>query len=189
MSSNGQSEQSLYGGAMTVILPPQAIDVSQIRDVPDNQEVFTHNVTDQSIIFDILEYIEEPDHQAIQSHFQEVAEYNKASDNDVTKIISIEEISKDELLLTECTKAYYVLGQQKVAKFNETAKNLMNLHLGLFRLPQFSTDILITSNDPVIISPESSSHNAIPTSADRWTVMDIKRVITSLKLLDTGLFE
>ena len=29
---------------------------STIRDIPDNQEVFVHSSTDQSIMFDILEY-------------------------------------------------------------------------------------------------------------------------------------
>ena len=29
---------------------------SEIREVPDNQEVFHHQKTDQSIMFDILEY-------------------------------------------------------------------------------------------------------------------------------------
>lgn len=29
---------------------------SRLRDVPDNQEIFVHPETDQSVIFDILEY-------------------------------------------------------------------------------------------------------------------------------------
>jgi hypothetical protein len=29
---------------------------SKVREVPDNQEVFAHMKTDQSIIFDIMQY-------------------------------------------------------------------------------------------------------------------------------------
>nr|KAG5700353.1 hypothetical protein BaRGS_029605 [Batillaria attramentaria] len=37
----------------------------------------------------------------------------------------------------------------RVSKFNESAKNDVNLHMVLYRLPQFTTDILVTFNDPV----------------------------------------
>lgn len=33
------------------------LNSSQMRQVPDNQEVFAHSNSDQSIIFDILEYV------------------------------------------------------------------------------------------------------------------------------------
>ncbi|KAK6176313.1 hypothetical protein SNE40_014618 [Patella caerulea] len=183
-----QTEQKLYGGAMSVVLPPQFVDVSCFREIPDNQEVFANSLTDQSIIVDILEYITEPDQQAIQSHFQEVADSNGASNNEITKIISVNEIPKDEISMPECEKVYYILGQQQVAKYNETAKNIINLHLGLFRLPMYTTDILVTFNDPINISPESSSHKPVPTSATRWTDSDFKHIIKSLQILDTGLF-
>ena len=40
---------------------------SHMRQVPDNQEVFAHKSSDQSIIFDILEYVNEcEDDKAIE---------------------------------------------------------------------------------------------------------------------------
>ena len=39
---------------------------SEVRQVPDNQEVFVHPGTDQSVIIEILEYVQEPDEQAIR---------------------------------------------------------------------------------------------------------------------------
>ncbi|XP_031209892.1 ran guanine nucleotide release factor-like [Mastomys coucha] len=45
----------LFGGAFSAILPSGAIDVSDLRPVPDNQEVFCHPVTDQSLIIELLE--------------------------------------------------------------------------------------------------------------------------------------
>ena len=40
--------------------------VSDVREIPDNQEVFAHSHTDQSIIIEILEYVQEPDEQALK---------------------------------------------------------------------------------------------------------------------------
>nr|KAF6305459.1 RAN guanine nucleotide release factor [Pipistrellus kuhlii] len=45
----------LFGGAFSATLPVGAIDVSDLRPIPDNQEVFCHRVTDQSLIVELLE--------------------------------------------------------------------------------------------------------------------------------------
>ncbi len=43
--------------------------------MPDNQECFTHSVSDQSIIFDILEYPEGvEDSQAAEYHLKDLVE-------------------------------------------------------------------------------------------------------------------
>lgn len=39
---------------------------SDIRQIPDNQEVFAHPITDQSIIIEILEYVGSDDEEAIK---------------------------------------------------------------------------------------------------------------------------
>jgi hypothetical protein len=39
---------------------------SDFRQIPDNQEVFTHAETDQSIIVEIMEYVENTDEIAIK---------------------------------------------------------------------------------------------------------------------------
>ncbi|MEE6520759.1 hypothetical protein FKM82_018698 [Ascaphus truei] len=51
-------QHPLFGGALSAILPPSFRDVSALREVPDNQEVFAHVSTDQSIIVELLEYPE-----------------------------------------------------------------------------------------------------------------------------------
>ena len=38
-----------------------------------------------------------------------------------------------------------------MSKYKEHAKNLVDLHMVLFRYKDFKTDILITFNDPIII--------------------------------------
>lgn len=39
---------------------------SLLREIPDNQEVFAHAKTDQSIIIEIMEYVQEPDEVALR---------------------------------------------------------------------------------------------------------------------------
>ena len=48
-------------------------------------------------------------------------------------------------------RVWYIKGEQGVAKYNETVKNTVELHMGVFRVPEFDTDILITFNDPINI--------------------------------------
>jgi len=48
--------------------------------------------------------------------------------------------------------AWYLMGRQQVSKYNEQAKNIINLHLCLLRLSgDLATDILISFNDPVFV--------------------------------------
>ncbi|OAP58932.1 hypothetical protein AYL99_06229 [Fonsecaea erecta] len=49
--------RQLYGGAITVELPVDLIDSSDIRQIPDHQEVFLSPTTLTSIIFEINDYV------------------------------------------------------------------------------------------------------------------------------------
>ncbi|OAL38788.1 hypothetical protein AYO20_01994 [Fonsecaea nubica] len=49
--------RELYGGAMTVELPVDLIDSSDIRQIPDHQEVFLSPTTLTSVIFEIDDYV------------------------------------------------------------------------------------------------------------------------------------
>ncbi|EXJ85786.1 hypothetical protein A1O1_06154 [Capronia coronata CBS 617.96] len=48
--------RDLYGGAMTVELPVDLIDSSDLRQIPDHQEVFLSPTTLTSLIFEINDY-------------------------------------------------------------------------------------------------------------------------------------
>lgn len=67
------------------------------------------------------------------------------------------------------------------------AKNTVNIYLCLFRLPQFTTDILVTFNDPVCIDPLSSSAAGF-VAAVPWTLQDFQNVLQSFRLLNPGVF-
>jgi len=48
--------RELYGGAIVVALPSDSIDASDLRQIPDHQEVFLREKTLTSIIFEINEF-------------------------------------------------------------------------------------------------------------------------------------
>lgn len=172
---------------MSISLPAFAVDVSTLRDIPDNQEVFVHSSTDQSIIVEILQYLDEADEQAVRSHFDSLATDNECDPNNY-EVSSIDQLQN--ILMHQCQSAYSLAGTQTVSKFHELAENQVDVYMGLFRLPQHQVDIVVTFNDPRIISPDSSSHSSTeePTGDQRWTFEQFKESLTSMNLLNPGLF-
>ncbi|XP_072540813.1 ran guanine nucleotide release factor [Salminus brasiliensis] len=177
----------LFGGALSAVVPPNATDVSELREIPDNQEVFVHAHTDQSVIIELVEYqAQVDDAQAARYHFEDLAGSNKASAEGRWEVQGVEPVPLSQLRLQECSSAWLLTGTQLISKFNEEAKNTVNIHLCVLRLPQYTTDILITLNHPVTISPLSSS--ATVSAVAGWTLQDFHTLLQSLQLLDPGVF-
>jgi hypothetical protein len=95
---NGHSHNAshpLFGGAIKASIPTHFLDArfspyiskltaSNFRDVPDNQEVFVSNLSETSLIFDILEHVNTPDPSAAEYHFDALATDNEVDDDDDT---------------------------------------------------------------------------------------------------------
>ncbi|VUC34570.1 unnamed protein product [Clonostachys rosea] len=144
----------LYGGAIVSDLPEHFADVSKIREVPDNQEVWIDEEGFTSIIFDITERVGEPgsgpeiDGRAMTAHLEDLV----GSDKDTLKIWNTAE--------TEFTRlepgipAYTLISTQtpKVGRSQEgdSAPDFTALIMTLLRLEKQKTDILITINVPHI---------------------------------------
>ncbi|KAB1208040.1 Ran guanine nucleotide release factor [Morella rubra] len=56
MPADVNSERPLFGGAISATFPPRFQDVSNIRQVPDHQEVFVDPARDESLIFELLDF-------------------------------------------------------------------------------------------------------------------------------------
>ncbi|KAJ3222514.1 hypothetical protein HK099_002222 [Clydaea vesicula] len=81
--------QQIYGGAMELQIPASFIDISRLREVPDNQEVFADINTDQSLIIELFDY----NNDAVlkrqfpcfaEYYFEELAEFNEISKENIT---------------------------------------------------------------------------------------------------------
>lgn len=194
---NGEAqEHMLFGGAFSAVLPADFQDVSELREIPDNQEVYAHCHTDQSIIVELLEYQEAvADASAARYHFEDVASANDAGGQEKSEVLNVEPISGEQLMLAECSSAWFLIGRQLVSKFNEEARNTVNIYMGLFRLPQFATEVLLTFNDPVAINPSSSSAErlcpevgSVPNPVSAWSPEHFKTLLQTLRLRNPGIF-
>ncbi|XP_058870538.1 ran guanine nucleotide release factor [Acipenser ruthenus] len=192
MQSNGTDAHPLFGGAFSAVLPPGFRDVSELREIPDNQEVFAHSHTDQSIIVELLEYQGHvTGRDAARYHFEDVACSNEAAGPGGSQVLSVEPLPAAQTSLQESESAWLLHGTQLVSKFNEEAENAVSVYLGLFRLPQYSTDALVTFNDPVTINPLSSSavsesgQDAVPSP---WSLEQFRLLLQTLRLLNPDVF-
>lgn len=86
--SHRYTRTPLFGGALEAELPDNFADVSKLRQVPDNQEVFIDKDGFTSIIFDITERVgtagssDEIDGRALTIHLEELV----GTDADTVKV-------------------------------------------------------------------------------------------------------
>ncbi|KAM3179114.1 hypothetical protein ACTXT7_001252 [Hymenolepis weldensis] len=140
---NGLTLKPLYGGALQIHLPSPAIDVSNFRQVPDNQEIFVNPANNQSIIVDILEALPESDLvEAVKLHFQEIAECNSATE------IIVDSVEVQNI--PDSPPAVLLHGKQKAGKFNREESDIVAISIMLYRFTQFTSDILVCFNDPIL---------------------------------------
>ena len=90
MSPSDFEPVPLHGGALTSDIPSDWINVSELRQVPDHQEVFVDNTHDDDddgdqerpcSVVEILEYqTDQTDDQVAQYLFEDVADANGATE-------------------------------------------------------------------------------------------------------------
>ncbi|KAI9743302.1 MAG: hypothetical protein M1818_003148 [Claussenomyces sp. TS43310] len=145
----------LFGGALITDLPSSFADVSTIRQVPDNQEVYLDKDGFTSIIFDITERVGGPgsndatDGQALTVHLEEIVD----SDSDTLKVWSTTRTRFSKI--PQHIPAYTLIATQIPVPVSESeaksaAPDFTAIILNLIRLEQESTDVLITINVPHI---------------------------------------
>ncbi|CCH41013.1 Ran guanine nucleotide release factor [Wickerhamomyces ciferrii] len=198
--------KELYGGAITTQIPKGLIDASDLRQIPDTQEVFlnpsenTKDYTilhkDDSIIVDLMERIEGEDLEAIKEHFSEIAALNDSSNS--WKLFAVDQTSNKLN-----TKAYIAIGLEPAMKWGrDESKGLdykptLAVVLGIIRLDKVETDVLITQN--VLISDKEELQDLEKLTdlsdeqnkaAKRISLADgiVKQAINTLEIKDWNLF-
>ncbi|KAK3942082.1 hypothetical protein QBC46DRAFT_457878 [Diplogelasinospora grovesii] len=142
----------LFGGALVCDLPEKFADVSQLRQVPDNQEVWIDKDGFTSIIFDITERVGgkggglKQDGQALTTHLEELV----GDDADTVKVWNTTETQFSHL--DENLPAYTCIATQtpRTGEKRSSTPDFTAIILTLLRLEKESTDILITINVPHI---------------------------------------
>lgn len=159
--------RELFGGAIQAAVPAEFADVSVLRQIPDNQEVFAHPGNDSSVIFELLDFQEgvvSSDAAPALFHWKNLATEADALE---TEILFAHDVPSSSLSPgfasgESSAIASVACGHQRVAKFKDAreAANTVRVTLACVRLPRVSTDLLIVFNEPVVIHEESSSAKA-----------------------------
>ncbi|KAI0315520.1 Mog1p/PsbP-like protein [Amylostereum chailletii] len=137
-------QRGFFGGAITALLPSTLIDASELRQVPDTQEVFLSPTSDISIILEILESVEPRDFSDVAKfHFDSLAHDNDAESSTVDDISIILNDRGNN------TPSPVVLqGRQQVRKFNRPTANNVRIFLALYRVEAKGADLVLTMNVP-----------------------------------------
>ncbi|PFH63304.1 hypothetical protein XA68_14956 [Ophiocordyceps unilateralis] len=180
----------LYGGALVCDLPDNFADVSKIRQVPDNQEVWIDKDGFTSIIFDITERVGGPgsgpeiDGRAISTHLEDMVGTDIGS-------VKIWNTAETEFTRLESKPpAYTLIATQTpnvVSRVQASAPDFTAIIMTVLRLERCKTDILITINVPHIKGEYDEGDvdlelgkqgklmgNAVEYSASIWESLKIK---------------
>ncbi|KAK4131496.1 hypothetical protein BT67DRAFT_451743 [Trichocladium antarcticum] len=198
---HGYRKTPLFGGALLCDLPEHFADVSTIRKVPDNQEVYLDKDGFTSIIFDITERVDAPgtglerDGRALTIHLEDLV----GEDADSVKVWNTTETEFSHLPTSIPT--YTLIATQTPqpvpssaeAPARRSAPDFTALILTLVRLEKESTDVLITINVPHIRGEYDEDEvdlalgkqgeligDAVEYAAKIWASFDVK---------DWGLFD
>ncbi|KAF8841198.1 Mog1p/PsbP-like protein [Paxillus ammoniavirescens] len=174
-------QRPLFGGAIVAELPIDIIDASDIRQVPDSQEVFLYK-EGACLVVEVLERVADSDDtNAVKFHFEALADDNDAIVSTMQDPLVIPNDRGDR------TPSPIVLhGTQKICKFNQTAVDQVEVLLALFRVQtqQKSADVVVSANIPkssggqVIVAEEKAAAIAL----------DFRLLVSSLCIVNYGLF-
>ncbi|KAK9326301.1 hypothetical protein V1517DRAFT_311399 [Lipomyces orientalis] len=197
----------LFGDSIRVQLPEGFVDASDFRQIPDNQEVFvasdSSESSDNSIIIELVERLESDDPSAtaatadinaVRAHYDEISSINSSISR--AKVLGLVPLELSSL--PQNTTAYMITGTQIAEKWGKNhSADLMYLVLTLavVRLPDNSTDVLISFNSAVKCSEQAVRLYTENDDIDSTVLLRIgllqalcRKVVESLEVVQWGLF-
>ncbi|XP_027361508.1 ran guanine nucleotide release factor isoform X1 [Abrus precatorius] len=192
-------EHPLFGGKILSTFPNRFQDVSNIREVPDHQEVFADPSRDESLIFELLELKSDVADNGSAAWFLQ----DLGSEQDAEGSVVLEQSGILEALglMYNNTPAVVTtaVGQMAISKGRQgrEAQNIVKVYLANLRLKGVETDVLVTAYEPIVINPLSESADtvgagiAVPAAQAGCLPMDevFKLAVTSFRVIDWGLFD
>lgn len=196
----------LFGGALPCSLPTTFLDVSELRQVPDTQEVFLERDGFTSIVFDVLERVEEShssapsgrnvnasqaDQSALQTHLEDVVEGTEG----VAGVKVWERESAEATTFAEGTPVFNIIATMPPGEKQQSDHNkadFVAVLLTLIRLEKQITDLVVTINVPHV-EGEYDSDGVDLDQGKRGELIERgaevrKRVLETLVVTDWDLF-
>lgn len=152
-------ERELFGSCIKILAPLEFKDVSDIRQVPDNQEVFVSPDSDATLIVELLDSPSEVDyfdagikynlHIRLMIHFflfysfhwSEICQETGSTNSTIEKC--------DKIDISEYKNVSYIIGTQNIPKFGKQDDSTsVKIRLLCLRIQSISTDILISTSSP-----------------------------------------
>lgn len=198
MSADLLSERPLFGGAISTTFPLRFQDVSNIRQVPDHQEVFVDPARDESLIFELLDYKHDVGDEGSAVWF--IQDLAIEQDGEGFTLLERSTVVEAPGLCYKNIPAIVTtaVGQMAVSKGRQgrEAQNIIKVYLANIRLKEVGTDALITAYEPIVINPLSESASAVSaglaipaTQSGFMPMVEIfKLAVTNFKINDWGLF-
>ncbi|CAM9938365.1 unnamed protein product, partial [Hapterophycus canaliculatus] len=161
--------RKLFGGAMECLLPAAFVDVSDLRQVPDHQEVFASKEDGISIIVEVLSFEADIETDAVadaegkktgrsaRHFFDDLADANGASSSNCDFCADLTDRREacrhpTGAIIMPRLASYSksaLAGRQTVAKFRgDGPPEAVRVYVVNVRLPHVSTDLLISVNVP-----------------------------------------
>ncbi|KAI0303417.1 Mog1p/PsbP-like protein [Multifurca ochricompacta] len=173
-------KKALFGGAITAEFPEDFIDVSRLRQVPDNQEVYLSRDLDVSIVLETLERVPPSDStEAATFHFDSIAQDNEALSSSIDEILTIPNDRGDK------TPSVTILrGRQGVKKFNRSSEDDVRIFLALYRVEEKGVDLVLSLNFPINL------HDGVIRGEEQYMFADqvFRSIATSLHIINFDLF-
>ncbi|KAL0385767.1 UNVERIFIED_CONTAM: Ran guanine nucleotide release factor [Sesamum radiatum] len=147
------AERPLFGGAIVSTFPLRFQDVSNIRQVPDHQEVFVDLLRDESLIFELLDLKTDVADQGSATWFLQ----DLANEQDAEGTMVLEQSGVFEADGLRCRSSPAIIttavGQMAISKGRQgrEAQNIVKVYLANLRLKDVATDVLITAYEPMLI--------------------------------------
>ncbi|XP_042056899.1 ran guanine nucleotide release factor-like [Salvia splendens] len=192
------TQRPLFGGAISSTFPLRFQDVSNMRQVPDHQEVFVDPTRDESLIFELLDLkTDVADHGSATWFLQDLANEQDAEGATVLEQSGVFEA--DALRFRDSPAVITTaVGQMAISKGRQgrDAQNLVKVYLANLRLKDVGTDVLITAYEPMMINPLSESAAtvgaglAVPAAQSGCMPMEevFRGAISSFKVNEWSLF-
>ncbi|XP_019096536.1 PREDICTED: ran guanine nucleotide release factor-like, partial [Camelina sativa] len=145
---------TLFGGAISTVFPRRFENVSNIRQVPDHQEVFVDPSRDESLIFELLDFKNEVGDIGSASWF--LNDLAREQDAEGFQLIEQSEVIEAPGLSYRNIPAVATtaIGEMAISKGRQgrEAQNLVRVYVANLRLKGVDTDVLVTAYEPILMS-------------------------------------
>ncbi|KAL8694013.1 MAG: hypothetical protein Q9218_001251 [Villophora microphyllina] len=185
----------LFGGAIVANLPAGYGDVSNIREVPDHQEIYLDASGFSSIVIEIAERVTDPsaDNEALKFHFEDIVDEQDTGRIWRTDVAHLPHFPPN----TPCLSLLATTHPQPATNGNTRAltPNFVAVLLTMIRLEPQSTDLIVTVNIPHIPGHQEPTDDEVDIEVGKLGSLveeGVKirdEVLRTLEIKDWGLFD